>query len=206
MNDKKHQQDLPLEQSREIVLTPLDIGLDSSWRDQNHVTYGNRGKWTMRRVEDKGVFVCRVPLIKPLLLAANYAHFRDILDKVEPLGIKRDLSITLHKEFDVACENLDLKKYVPSSLRDWPEVKILRDVMGDRMPKLFDDDCTYNGRTVREWTKNEVRKAIGLKMIEVLNPVQVSPFEQLRVRIKNELLTLVDQRFNDFLKVHQNDQ
>ena len=205
MNNESHQQDLPLDESREIILTPLDIGLDSSWRDQSHVAYGHRGKWTMRRIEDKGVFVCRVPLIKPLLLAANYAFFRDILDSLESEEIKRELRGILHKEFDVACDKLNLKRYIPSSFRNWPEVEIMRAVMCDRMPKLFNDELRYNSRTVREWTENEVRSAIGLESVEVLKPIQVSPLEQLRARIKDELLTLVDQRFDEFSKVEQDD-
>lgn len=178
------QPDLPLSDLHEIILTPAEVGFDSSWCDPSHATYGKKNKWTLKRYENQGSFVCRVPRIVQVLLVANYAACRDLVEQSSrDLKHKRQWLRTIHKSFSVACDELGLGQCVPQYLRNSAEVQILRASLGANMPRLFNDAFEYNGCTVREWTENEIRNAIGLPPIEVITPVEPSPLEAARARM-----------------------
>jgi hypothetical protein len=179
------QPDLPLNDPHEIILTPAEVGFDSSWCDTSHTTYGLKNKWTLRRYEDHGALVCRAPRITAILLAANYAACRDLVELESNLNIKdkRRWLRKLHKNFARACDALNLNQCAPQNFRHSAEVQILRARLGANMPRLFNDVFEYNGCTVREWTENEIRDAIGLPPIEVITPVEPSPLEAARARM-----------------------
>ena len=186
-----NQPDLPLNDPHEIILTPAEVGFDASWCDTSHATYGLKNKWTLRRYEDHGALVCRAPRLTALLLAANYAVCRDLIESSSshfPYDEKdkRRWLRTLHKNFSRACDALNLSQCAPQNFRCSAEVQIIRARLGANMPRLFNDEFyqfEYNGCTVREWTENEIRDAIGLPPKKVVTPVEPSPLEAARAKM-----------------------
>ena len=210
MNMITNQPDLPLDDPRLITLTPADVGFDSSWCDPSHATYGLKNKWTLKRYENHGSLVCRVPRIARLLLVANYAFFRDGIEGLNAdEKIKRQWTTKLHRSFAVACNALNLGDYgSPVNFRHSPEVRILRNSLGRDMPRLFNDDLEYNGCTVREWSENEIRETLGLKPLEVTpvepgtpSPIEPSPLEVFKTR----MIRMIESEFDQFIR-SQNDE
>lgn len=195
------QPELPLKDPNEIILTPAEVGFDSSWCDTSHPTYGLKNKWTLRRYEDHGALVCRIPRLTRLLLVGNYAALRDLVENSDSdTKNKRRMIAKIHKSFAIACDALNLPRCYPQNFRYSAETQIIRACLGSNMPHLFKltggDVFEYNGCTVREWTENEIRDAIGLPPREVITPVEPSPLEAARVR----MIELINAEFDKLVE------